>query len=419
MRATRLHKLNQLKLKNAPASGPGSVLSDGGGLYLRSGLWVFRFTSPLTGKERDFSLGSVDALTLKTARGLAAGHRELVAQGIDPFTQRQSERLEARQRALQARTFGEVANEWIATKLPERKGSRNATSLAKALKRYSKPLTALPMASITSIDIANALKVLADRPSMRDTLVSLMHTVFDWAMAADIIPEGLNPARKKKLGKLLPKRTVEVLHNRFLAAAELPAFMARLEQIPGTRARAFELLVHTGLRQAEVMRLEWDWVDLEARTLTFPASAMKSGKAHRVYLSDRALALVVAMLPLRRPNGCVFPGRGSRMLGERSLRSFLVDRFPEYGHLQVHGTRAALKTWATASLRHSAEVIEMTLAHRIGGQIAVTCFNAEDPEIRAARQKLYREWSASLTGAQPDEAVVAATDNVVALRHVA
>ena len=337
MRATRLHKLNQLKLKNAPASGPGSVLSDGGGLYLRSGLWVFRFTSPLTGKERDFSLGSVDALTLKTARGLAAGHRELVAQGIDPFTQRQSERLEARQRALQARTFGEVANEWIATKLPERKGSRNATSLAKALKRYSKPLTALPMASITSIDIANALKVLADRPSMRDTLVSLMHTVFDWAMAADIIPEGLNPARKKKLGKLLPKRTVEVLHNRFLAAAELPAFMARLEQIPGTRARAFELLVHTGLRQAEVMRLEWDWVDLEARTLTFPASAMKSGKAHRVYLSDRALALVVAMLPLRRPNGCVFPGRGSRMLGERSLRQ--LPRGP------LSGIRASPGAW--------------------------------------------------------------------------
>jgi integrase len=417
MRTGRLHKLNHLQIKNAPASGPGSVLSDGGGLYLRCALWIFRFTSPVTGKERDLSLGSVDALTLKTARSIAAGNRELVAQGIDPFTQRQTERVEAKERALKARTFGDVAAEWIATKLPERRGTRNPTSLAKALKRYSKPLAALPMASITSIDIAHALKVLADRPSMRDTLVSLIHTVFDWAMAADIIPEALNPARKRKLGKLLPKRSVQVTHNRFLSAAELPRFMTRLEQIPGALARAFELLVHTGLRQAEVARLEWDWVDLETRIITFPVSAMKAGKAHRVYLSDRALAIVIAMLPERKPNGCVFPGRGSRMLGERSFRTFLQDRFPEYAHLQVHGTRGSLKTWATASLRHSREVVETALAHRIGGKVEMSYFDAEAPEIWAARIELYRDWSAFLTSAGPQPET--SPDNVMALRDAA
>jgi integrase len=411
MRATRLHKLNQLQVKNAPASGPGSVMSDGGGLYLRQALWVFRFTSPLTGKERDLSLGSADALSLKTARSIAAHHRELVTQGIDPFTQRESERLEAKEHALKARSFGDVAAEWIETKLPERKGSKNPASLAKALKLYTKPLAALPMASINSNDIAQALKVLADRPSMRDTLVSLIHTVFDWAMAGDIIPEALNPARKKKLGKLLPKRSVQVTHNRFLTATELPAFVARLEKIPGTLARAFEFLVHTGLRQAEVAQLEWDWVNLETRIIDLPASAMKSERPHRVYLSDRALELIRGQLPLRRPKGCVFPGRGSRMLGEGSFRTF-AKKFPECAKLQVHGIRASLKTWA--SLRYSHEVVEMTLAHRTGKKLDVTYFDAKAAEIQAARLALYRDWSAFLTNAGPVEPKA---DNVVALRR--
>jgi integrase len=414
MRATKLHKLTQLNVKNAPAFGPGAVMSDGGGLYVRNRLYVFRYTSPLTGKERDFSLGSVDALTLKTAREIASGHRERVACGVDPFEHRDSERLEAKLRAAKARTFGEVAAQWIETKLPERKAQKNVKPLAKALKTYTKKIAAIPMAAVTSDDIASALKVLADRPAIRDTTISLIHTIFDWAMAADIIPEALNPARAKKLGKLLPKRTSEVQHNRFLPAAELPAFMARVAAIPGTLARAFEFLVHSGLRQIEVMRLEWDWVDLDARTISFPASAMKAGTPHFVYLSDHAAAIIEAMLPLRRPHGCVFPGYGRdrRTLSDRSLRSFLQKRFPELAHLQVHGTRACLKTWATTT-HHRREIIEITLAHRVGGVVEASYFDTEAPEIRAARVALYRDWSAFLTSASPKPDAGSAPDMTV------
>jgi hypothetical protein len=128
MRATRgLHRLTALQVKNAPASGPGSILHDGGGLSLRCRLWVFRYTSWVAGerKERDMSLGSADAITLKTTREIAAGHRELVTRGIDPIEQRDTERQEARARAAKARTFGDVLAQWTDTKLPERKGERN------------------------------------------------------------------------------------------------------------------------------------------------------------------------------------------------------------------------------------------------------------------------------------------------------
>jgi hypothetical protein len=54
-----MHKLTALAVKNAK---PGDRLSDGGGLRLdvdRAGnrQWIFRFTSPLTGRERYMGLG--------------------------------------------------------------------------------------------------------------------------------------------------------------------------------------------------------------------------------------------------------------------------------------------------------------------------------------------------------------------------
>jgi hypothetical protein len=61
MRATKLNKLTAIQLNNAK---PNGVLSDGGRLYWRSGVWVFRYTSPLTGKETDLSLGSAASVAL-------------------------------------------------------------------------------------------------------------------------------------------------------------------------------------------------------------------------------------------------------------------------------------------------------------------------------------------------------------------
>ena len=402
MRTTRgLHKLSPLQVRRAPASGPGSVLSDGGGLYVRARLFVFRFTSPVIGeeggKERDLSIGSVDTIALATARKIADGYRNLVATGIDPIEQRKLERQEARERAAKTRSLDSVLTQWLVFK-----GEPQA--IARPLERYLKPIADRPMTGITSNDIADALEPLAGKPAMRAKVVSHVHSLFEWAMAKGIIDERLNPARLRKLNVLMPERTTAVRHHRFLALAELPQFMARLAEIRGTTARAFELLVHLGLRQAEIRALEWSFVDLPNRVITFPPRVMKAGRAHHVWLSDRALAIVMGMLPLRRPGGFVFPGRSSRGLSDRALRRFLETRFPEYrlaaahdGGVQVHGTRSSLKTWGTTA-GHRREIIETTLAHRVGGIVEASYLDFEDPAIRALRIKLYRAWSAFLTG---------------------
>src|SRR4051812_41768844 len=76
------HFMEQLKAKQVEHAKPGDKLSDGGGLRLdvdKSGnrSWVFRFKSPITGKERYMGLGPAGDVKLTDARGAAADARAL------------------------------------------------------------------------------------------------------------------------------------------------------------------------------------------------------------------------------------------------------------------------------------------------------------------------------------------------------
>jgi integrase len=396
MRATTLNKLTPLAIKNAK---PNGVLSDGGGLYLRKGVWVFRYTSPLTGKETDLSLGSAQSLAVKDARVIATRHRSLLAEKKDPRSQIAAEHQAAVAEVAAQRTFGDIAQLWCDEVLPNYKSERNRRMLRAVIATHTKSLSKLLMTDVSSKMIADCVKPLVDRPSQRDNVVSLVHSIFEWAMNSDMIPERPNPARRGKLKKLVPSRTRPIKHNTFVALEHLPAFVRTLEGVQGNVARALEFLIHTGLRTVEVTSLRWAYVNLDDRSITIPASAMKAGKAHSVFLSERAHEIIVELIPQRRSQGFVFPGNSkASTVGAASLRQFMVDRFPHLGRAQPHGARASLKTWATAKTHHRREIVELTLAHSIGGVIEATYFRDDDPAVRKAREALYRDWSAFLRG---------------------
>src|SRR6516165_8712869 len=63
--------------------------------------WVYRFRSPLTGKERWMGLGSCDVIGLAEARDLAKAARRLVTLGADPIEHRIAKQTQERQAYLQ------------------------------------------------------------------------------------------------------------------------------------------------------------------------------------------------------------------------------------------------------------------------------------------------------------------------------
>ena len=91
------------------------------GLYLQvagSGTksWLFRYKSPVTAKQREMGLGSLNLVSLSAARDIAVECRRQVLSGLDPLEERG--RVKRVRQLEQARsiTFQEAAETCIAVK---------------------------------------------------------------------------------------------------------------------------------------------------------------------------------------------------------------------------------------------------------------------------------------------------------------
>ena len=107
--------LTALAVKNAKL---GDKLGDGGGLRLdvdKNGnrSWVFRFTSPPTGKERYAGFGSASEVTLADARDARDEARKLIRAGQDPIEDRNTRRAEAKVQDSRSVTFKVYAEGFI------------------------------------------------------------------------------------------------------------------------------------------------------------------------------------------------------------------------------------------------------------------------------------------------------------------
>src|SRR5260370_20772250 len=100
-----VHRLSALKIANLKQRG---MYADGGGLYLQvsengSRSWIFRFKQ--TGRSRDMGLGSLTAVSLATAREIAADCRRKRSAGLDPIETRKADRLKSQFAPARSNTF--------------------------------------------------------------------------------------------------------------------------------------------------------------------------------------------------------------------------------------------------------------------------------------------------------------------------
>ena len=97
------------KLKNGRHAVGGAV-----GLYLdksssSAGSWIYRYTSPDSGKIVQMGLGSYPAVTLSQARLMAVDYRSTKELGLCPLTQRLQKQQNKNEALRKNKTFKEVA----------------------------------------------------------------------------------------------------------------------------------------------------------------------------------------------------------------------------------------------------------------------------------------------------------------------
>jgi integrase len=268
---------------------------------------------------------------------------------------------------------------------------------------------ALPVDAVDTPRLMQVLQPLwTAKPETASRLRGRLEQVLGWA-TINGYRSGDNPARwTGHLQHLLPptSKVRTVKHHAALPYAELPAFMTRLRQQDSVAARALEFLILTAVRTGDVgcggrddaPPMLWSHVDRENRVWTIPKT--KTGAAHRVPLSDAALAILEQVRPLADASDIVFPGlRRGQPLSDGALLRLLARMGVD---VTAHGFRATFKTWASERTGYAREVVEAALSHTIPDELERAYRRGDLFEKRA---RLMAEW-ASYCLASPATATV-------------
>lgn len=367
------------------------------GLYLRvtsasSAYWMLRYSKSEDGKVKttEMSLGRYDDLTLAQAAAKAADLRSARREaGIDPLKAKHKKE----EREVGTHTFEAVARNLIASKRAGWKNAKHAAQWAATLETYAYPL--IGARDVTTIDTAAVLDVLNPIWSTKhETATRLRQRIEAVLTAAKVrgLRTGENPAAwRGHLAALLPtiSKKSRVRHHPALRWQELPLFMTELRRRDSMSARALELAILTAGRTSEVIGARWGEFDLDAAIWTIPGVRMKGKIAHRVALSDVAVALLRA-LPRHDDADWVFwtlRNGEPRRLSNMAMLELLRGMRPG---LTVHGFRSSFRDWAGETTHHPREIIEHALAHQITDQ-AEAAYRRGDALER--RRVLMRDWS--------------------------
>ena len=368
------------------------------GLYLQvagSGTksWLFRYKSPVTGKQREMGLGSLNLVSLASARDIAVECRRQVLSGLDPLEERgrvKRVRLLEQARSI---TFQEAAEQCIASKKPEWKNAKHAQQWANSLTTYAYPV--FGTLSVSDLDTDLVLKAIEpiwiSKAETASRVRQRIETVWDWARARKYV-EGENPARLRgHIDKILAKtaKVKRVKHHAAVPYKQIATFITQLRDRKGSSALAMEFMILTAARTGEVRGARWQEIDFTTKVWTIPADRMKAGKEHRVPICKRALEILNSIKSNRNPDEFVFPGwKTGTGLSDGAMLALL--RKMDEGPYTPHGFRSTFRDWAAEEAHQfSNETIELALAHTIKNK-AEAAYRRGDQLER--RRELMQTW---------------------------
>ena len=379
--------VNRLTARGVATIATPGLHTDGGGLYLRVGTgegrsWVYIYRRK--GKRTELGLGSVRDVTLAAARTKAADLRKSLLAGEDP-------KALARQSLVP--TFGQLADEYIATHERSWSNPKHVAQWKMTLGKYAAPLREKPVDAVTVEDVLAVLGPIWRRaPETAGRLRGRIEAVLDAAKARRL-RTGENPAAwKGNLRHLLPAQPRLAGHYAAMDWRELPDFMAQLREQTSLAARALEFAILTAARSNEARSASGEEIDAVSRVWTVPAGRMKARREHRVPLSKRVMT-ILDELGQRGTTGLVFPGgRGGTPLSDGSLSAVLKRMQLD---VTVHGFRSTFKDWARECTSFPNELSEAALAHVIGNKVEAAYARSD---VLEPRRKLMEAWATFCAG---------------------
>ena len=346
----------------------------------------------IDGKRCDIGLGrDYDNAKLAAAENLLK-----IAKGGDPRKPRKKRVARAVQDAT-GQTFREVAD-WYIDNLPNarRKPSRNWLLQCAAL--HGKPIN-----KITKPEILDLLEPIARKAWPTATRIrSMLSKIWEYAIARDMTDKNIVDEVRSQLDGFRNQHVTE--HHDTIDPAEIKGIVCGLQQSSRIAAPALAFLIFTGARINEVLRLEWQDLDLDNRTWHLPVRKSKTRRAHRVPLNDGAMQVLESAGPLE--SGLVFPGRLGTPQSGTSTQAFL--KIVAGQEAKQHAFRSALVSWGM-NAGFENDLMAACIGHR-SGTSSDRAYNSQ-ADMFERRIPVMAAWSDYCMGKTP-------ASNVVSLKAV-
>lgn len=117
----------------------------------------------------------------------------------------------------------------------------------------------------------------------------------------------------------------------------------------------------TTTRTGETLGAKWSEIDDAAAVWTVPGDRTKSGRDHRVPLSEAALAIIAQQRQIGEGDYVFLGAKRGKSLSNMAMVVLL--RRMQRDDLTVHGFRSSFRDWAGECTNFPRKVVEAALAH--------------------------------------------------------
>jgi integrase len=282
------HRLTDSTVRSLGAPEKGNkiyydTLVDGFGLRVTHGgarSFILNYFTRATRRERRITLGDIDTWSAVKARDHARELKRDIDAGRDPLAAIEEERA--------APTVDRLVDRYVGEHLPKKK-ERSRIEDERLLPIIRSELGREKVADVTftHVDALHRSVTKSRGPFRANRVIALLSKMLSlsikWGYRSD------NPCRSIE-------RNPEPKRNRYLNEGEIERVMQALhDEEDQEGANIIRLLLLTGARSAEVLKMEWGQLDLDAGVWTKPHTLTKTAEEHRVPLGDEAVALLHAL----------------------------------------------------------------------------------------------------------------------------
>lgn len=400
--------LSDTSIRNTKPVNRPQKLFDTGGLYLLlqpTGARWWRLKYRFAGREKLLSLGIYPQVSLKQARASRDAARAVLANGVDPSSQRKADELAHRNAT--GNSFEAVAREWMQQQqVAEVTANKNRWLLETFL---FPALGARPISEITPRELLTVLKKIEAKGKLETAsrAKNKAGQVFRFAIRED---KAQNDPTSSLRGAL---KTPQVKHH---AAVTDPKKVGELlRAIDGfsgqhVTACALKLAPLVFVRPGELRNAHWSEFDFDASMWRIPGERMKMKSAHLVPLSKQAVAILRELQTLTGKGSYVFPSirSSNRPMSENTINGALRRLGYASDEMTAHGFRSMAATRLN-EMGWRADAIERQMAHAESNKVRDAYTSAA--QYLDERKRMMSAWADFLDGLRAD------TGKVVSLKR--